>query len=350
MEEFVLCSECFKDQGLKLDAFNVGIESQTSCPNCNGKNGRKLNKELVAKLAYRFFVVGTIHRTPFGGAPVIQFNEHQYNNSDIQVSNWLKNDVELIEESIGIGFFHYGPRMWMVGEVEPLKSLKDETQREDVINQILETYPKIIFSKDDIFYRLRKNPDEPTNFDEYDSPPDEFLGKNRLDSADLPIMYGSQDLEVCIHECRVTIEDELFVATLSPKEDLRLLDLTELIEQDVTEFESLDMAIHMLFLAAEHSYEITREIAFLAYQAGFDGLIYPSYFSLVRTGAIPFDTLYGISVRRFPSYKEHAKAQTIPNIALFGRPINKSIVEVKCINKLALKKANYNFHFGPVEY
>jgi hypothetical protein len=60
-------------------------------------------------------------------------------------------------------------------------------------------------------------------------------------------MYGSQDLQVCIHECRVTAEDEVFVASLAATRDLKLLDLTHLLyEEHVTEFESPDMAVHML--------------------------------------------------------------------------------------------------------
>ena len=61
-------------------------------------------------------------------------------------------------------------------------------------------------------------------------------------------MYASQDLQVCLHECRVTAEDKIFVATLKPVKPLKLLNLEEiLVEEGVTEFESLDMAVHMLF-------------------------------------------------------------------------------------------------------
>lgn len=56
----------------------------------------------------------------------------------------------------------------------------------------------------------------------------------------LPIMYASQDLQICVHECRVTAEDDLYVATLAPSRDMKLLDLTELLTEDVSEFESLD--------------------------------------------------------------------------------------------------------------
>ena len=352
MTEVVLCSNCFNDQGLRLTAFNIGIDKNGFCPQCKTENGRKLNKELVEKLAYRFFVRGTVHRTYFGGAPVIQFNEQHYKNSSIDVSKWIENDIKLIEDTIKVGFFYYGPKLWMVGEVEPLKELESKSERQEIINRILKEYPTRIFSKKEIIYRLRKEPKDPSNFDEYDSPPlgNENLGKGRFDSSNFPIMYASQDLEICVHECRVTVDDKLFLATLYPTRDLKLLDLTEIMDEDVTEFESLDMAVHMLFSVGEHSYEITREISLTANQAGFDGLIFPSYFSLVRKGAIPFGSVYGISIRKFPSYKTHAKSQIIPNVALFGRPIEEKIIDVKCINRLVLNKIKYDVLFGPVVY
>ena len=112
-------------------------------------------------------------------------------------------------------------------------------------------------------------------------------------------MYGSQDIDICIHECRAAAEDDIYVATLKPQQDMRLLDLTHVLKEDVTEFESLDMAIHMLFLAHSHSYEISRAISLAAKDAGFDGLVYPSFFSLMRTGGRPFETSYGLSLRRY---------------------------------------------------
>jgi hypothetical protein len=120
-------------------------------------------------------------------------------------------------------------------------------------------------------------------------------------------------------------------------------------EEKVTEFESLDMAVHMLFLAGKHSYEITREIARAAHAAGYDGVVYPSYFSLLRTGGMPFETTYGISHRRVPQLVDREKAKTIPNLALFGRPVEQHVISVSCINKLILNRVEYGVQFGPVE-
>lgn len=154
------------------------------------------------------------------------------------------------------------------------------------------------------------------------------LDAERLVSlANLPLPPGSQDLSGPV------------------------LDLTHVLKEDATEFESLDMAIHMLFLARSHSYEVSRAISWAVKDADFDGLIYPSFFSLVRTGGLPFETAYGLSLRRFhPQAEQYAKAFTIPNFALFGRPLESSLVRVECINRLILTQIGYRGHFGPVSY
>lgn len=347
--EPLVCSACFRDQGLRLDAENIGEKSDTLCPHCGTTTGAKLSKAALERLAHRFFVWGSLHKVDYGAAPIIQFNDKQ--KTSINVSPWLKADVEIFEKTLGIGFFHYGPRLWMVGEVEPLKALQKADTRAAIINRILKEYPTFDLKSEETFYRVRKSPIPPTDHKQYDSPPDALVGTGRLDTVAHPVLYASPDLEVCVHELRMTAEDELFVATMSPTNSLRLLNLGVLLREDqsVTEFESLDMAVHMLFLAGRHSYEITRAIAQAAEAAGFDGLIYPSYFSLLRLGIMPFQTVYGISFRRIPQLQPHEEARIIQNLALFGRPVTDGRVTIKCINKLITRRIAYEFHFGPVE-
>ena len=347
MTDVALCSGCFHDQGLRLDAELIGVVDSSACPNCGSETGRKLNAELISALAHRFFVWGTLQRCDYGAAPLVQFNQHQ--STSISTSPWFEQDIRLIERTIGVGFFYYGPRLWMVGEVEPLKALREPSLRLSIISRILAEYPTTLLCEAEAFYRIRRDPKKPDDFGEYDSPPLALAGSGRLDSSGFPVMYGSQDLQVCIHECRVTAEDDLYVATLSPTRQLKLLDLSALLQEEhVTEFESLDIAIHMLFLAGKHSYEVARDLARSAHSAGFDGVVYPSYFSLIRTGGMPFETTYGISHRRFLHLHEHENAKTIPNLALFGRPIKEHKVNVRCINKLILRHVEYDVHFGPV--
>ncbi|HDZ45500.1 hypothetical protein LCGC14_0194300 [marine sediment metagenome] len=112
-DSILLCSDCFEDEGLRIDAYKIGLESSEECPKCKSKGGQKLTKELIRGLAWRFFVSGTTIRCEYGAAPVVQTNEHHYGKSDIRPSLWLESDVKLIEGAAKIGFFHYGPRLWM---------------------------------------------------------------------------------------------------------------------------------------------------------------------------------------------------------------------------------------------
>ncbi len=347
-DELLICSECFQDEGLKLVADSIGIQNPRKCPNCYSINGKKLTKQLVHKLCYLFFVRGTIVKFEFGGCPTIQFNEQHFNQSEIQVSPWLSNDLRLLEKVGKIGLFKYGPRLWMTGNIEPLKGLQKEIERDQIINKILNTFPNKEISNKDYFYRIRINPKNPSDVFEYDSAPDFFLGLNRFDHVGFPVLYGSSDLELCIHECRVSVDDNLFVGKLVPNQKLNILDLSVLLEEKSTEFESLDIAIHFLFLAGQHSYPICRQIAKRAQEYGYDGIIYPSYFSYLKMGSIPFDTIYGLSIRRIPQLKNVAESQGIPNIALFGHPVKENKINVTCINKVILKRVSYELTFGPV--
>lgn len=342
----VACSHCFRDRGLQLDAERIGQEVSGACPNCGTTGYKKLPEAGVEALAHRFFVWGSLCRARYGAAPLIQFNQHQ--KTSIALAPWLEDDVRLFERLLGVGFFHYGPRFWMIGEVYPLKDLQTKKGQATVIARILSEYPTRLLEPEEAFYRIRVNPSEPGDPAQFDSPPPQFAGRGRLDSKGHPVLYGSPDLELCVHECRVTAEDELFVATLNPSDALRLLDLSVILkEEHVTEFESLDMAVHMLFLAGKHSYRITRAISDAARLAGFDGIVYPSYFSLLRLGQMPFQTVYGISHRRIPQFQEHEQAKSVPNLALFGRPLAEGKVSVSCINRLILSRVSYDFHFGP---
>jgi len=345
-----LCSNCLTDTGLRLDAEACGIVNALPCPNCASRVGKRLTKQLIDYLTYRFFVRGSVIKYQYGAAPGLQFNTHKFRKGDYRPSKWLERDLNLLSEAGGFGVFHYGPRAWMYGEVYPLKDLQNATLRGDVINRILREYPSVRWSENEAFFRVRVNPSNPDRDSEYDSPPDTFLGNGRLDSKDFPVLYCSQDIEGCIHECRVTAEDDVYAATLTPARPLLLLDLTVRLDEpfSITEFESLDMAVHMLFSAGAHSYEISRAIASAAQAAGFDGLLCPSYFSLLRSGKMPFETTLGMSWRRLPGGAQYAKWGMFPNIALFGRPLADGHVQLSCINRVVLSRVKYRLSYGPV--
>jgi len=342
-----LCSRCFAGEGLRIDAERLGDEVSETCSNCSAIEGRKLTTKLVEALAYRFFVYGSMQRFAYGAAPRVQFNE--YRETDIAVAPWLEADLRLLERILGVGFFHYGRRFWMHGEIAPLKALQDDTTLPETVERILREYPAVEVTPNDSFYRIRKSPSAADDPLQYDSPPTSIGATGRLESDRLAVLYGSTDLQICIHESRVTAEDELYLATMAPLRPLRVLDVSALLENgEVDEFSSLDLALHMLFLAGKHSYPITRQLALAASASGFDGIIYPSYFSLLQTGAVPFQTIRGMATRLIPQLSEFEKAKVIPNLGLFGWPVREKKITVRCINRIFLQQVAYAVIFGPV--
>lgn len=342
-----LCSDCFRNSGLRIEAKKLGLANSERCAHCGLTTGAKLSHHDIEEVAHRFFVRGSMVRADFGGAPQIQFNSHQ--RSSIDPNSFHTDDADLISATIGVGFFYYGPNLWMLGEVYPLQALQDENERGGVLRRIVTEYPEQTISDALIFYRLRKSVDEPGNAAQYDSAPSAARGTGgRLDSEDLPVLYASTDLQLCVHECRVASEDEAYVACLKADQPLRMLDLTGVLREDVTAFESLDIAVHMIFLASSHAYPITRAIARAAHEAGFDGIIFPSYFSLIRTGGAFLETVYGLPARMMQGSDAREAAKTVPNFALFGHPVAEGKVSVVCINRLYVRQASYDLGFGPV--
>ena len=54
----------------------------------------------------------------------------------------------------------------MLGEVEPLKALHDESTRDDVVKRILAEFPERVITTEQKVVRLRKNPARPTDPEE----------------------------------------------------------------------------------------------------------------------------------------------------------------------------------------
>ncbi|TCB32905.1 RES domain-containing protein [Acinetobacter sp. ANC 4635] len=237
----------------------------------------------------------------------------------------------------------------MLGEIGPLKQMQLSNGEESyVFQRIVDEYPVSFLSEEQIIYRIRKNPQNNPNIIDFDAPPIEYLGNGRLDSKDNPIFYCSTDLELCLHECRVSSEDQIFVGMFKPTKKLKLLDLSVVLEEDCTEFESLDLSVLMLFLASKHAYIILQNLSKFIKNQGFDGVVYPSYFSMLKTGSIPFETVIGISNRRLEDFKKYEASKIVQSIALFGYPLNDNKLDVISMNRLLLDQVKYDFTMAPI--
>src|SRR5687768_1719738 len=95
VEEFEVCAHCFFDEGLRIDASHLGVQSGQPYPHCHRTSGNKLTKERLLQVAHRFFVLGTTVRTGFGAAPLTQLNEHRYGETETPFSPWLLKDLKL---------------------------------------------------------------------------------------------------------------------------------------------------------------------------------------------------------------------------------------------------------------
>jgi hypothetical protein len=343
--EILACSRCFNNEGLMLDADTLDLDQIGECPRCIEKTGKKLDRKALFSLAHRFFVLGSTSAADFGAAPTIQFNQHQ--TTDQFLKERLPSDVSIFEQELGVGFFHYGPPLWMYGYITPLEQLQDKVSRPQIVAEIMDRYPVMELPSSESFYRVRVNPKNPFDSVQYDSPPANAEATGRFGMNNMSVLYGSPDLQTCLHECRVSTSDEVYFAKLHPNRNLRLLNLCEILEENDNWFESLDLSLHFLFLAGEHSYKISREIAETAFENSYDGILFPSHFGFLRTGAPPFDSVYGMPTRRISQLASNEMRKIVPNIALFGNPIQSGLVSCISINRIFIEQVEYGLRFGP---
>lgn len=325
--DIVMCSECFQDKGLKYEACQVGFDDDSMCPVCGNTNGTKLTNEQIQSLCNRFFISGTYEKTEFGGASVLNVSEGGRYDSDISVGEGLKNDISLLYDKLGIGVFYSAPQMWRIGLISWLEDLtgKNKRKREKAIKKIVSRVHSIEIGTDSVFYRMRTNlTDGILEAKTFDAPPTQHASAGRLNEEGVSILYGAFDIETCIHECRASINDTLYVAAIKPLMKLKLLDFTDVCgdPDETTPFEMLSIAISFLFTANNNAYAIIQALADQARGMGYDGVIYPSFFNQIRE-------------------KEYK------NIALFGRPVEEGKVRVECVNRLVLNSAQYSFVLGP---
>ena len=327
------------EMGAKLDSDNT-------CPACKSVGGTKLNKCSLAKLAKEFFENGTFYKTDFGGAPVITFR-HNSSSEENLFGCWISPDVKLFEDILDIGFILNAPKLWQVGINDELEKLQQEANREQVIDQIIDQAPEIKKGEDFQFFRVRSCSLGNGEFDssskgEFDSPPNKSSNFDRFDTSNFPVLYGSTDLQSCLHECRVTLEDIIYVAKLHPRQKLKLLNLIDFPSQSgSTPHDSLATTVDMLFYEGKRAYDITRKIAFEAGKKGFDGLIYPSYINNLQKKE------YNTSTLGIPNSTPIVQDQIIQNLAIFGRPIQEGKLQVSSINRVFLRQSSYVIKFGP---
>ena len=156
------------------------------------------------------------------------------------------------------------------------------------------------------------------------SPPDTIRKYQRFDSEHLPILYAARDVETCLHESRVTLQDECYVAVLVAKKKMNLLDLSGCgSPNNVTPFENPRIWLQSLLYDSDSSYEACRGLARRIQTKGHDGFVYTSYF-------------------------QQAAQRTHQNVAVFGRPVVSGDFAVRSLQKLRLNDVAYAWQFASI--
>lgn len=329
--DFRLCSECFKDVGLKLEARRIGTQYDYSCPNCKLSNGYALNDDQLRELQTQFFSRATAPNQYRQEVAVLGVGTDPPDHP-IELRPETLTDWSLIRRAVGGRLWFRSPRLFYLGITNHF-GLHASLPKDVVRNQIV---PKLRFTEIDTsttIYRIRLDLNDHTKFDEeqYDTPPNpKRRNFFRFDNRKLPIFYGSPNLQVCIHECRVTLLNDIFVASFTPTKTLSLIDLTDNYNQpkDIDPFDNLEwFFIGLMNSAQPKAYRHCRRIAQTIRDiTKADGFVYNSYYT---------------------NAAGDSEGKTV-NYALFGRPLSEGKLEVKSINTVRLERIQYAYHLGPL--
>ena len=321
-DQIVICSDCFKDFGLRAIAAHRGTMVPSVCPVCKSTTGSKLTKNELEELCGTYFVRGS---TPTGKgifAPQIQFND-QREEYHLFSTPTVNDDIEMLARVHKIRCFYYCPPLWQFGK--PCEEDGTMSWNDSEFDYVIDNCQTRIIDQQTLVYRLQLNVSETELIDSrFCSPPDAIRKFQRFDSRDLPILYAAFDVETCLHESRITLEDACFVAVLKPLEITKLLDLSKCTSPAAAnQFENPNIWLHALLYNGKDIYEVCRRLANRIHARGFDGFIYPSYF-------------------------QQSAERTHHNIAFFGRPVKAGKLLLHSLQKVRLSNVAYDWQFAPV--
>lgn len=316
----MLCSECFTNEGLRIESKKIGSNSKMQCTNCLCNDATILDADNCYQLMQQFFVYGSVPPNVGEMAPVYMVNDYDHK---YELPHIYKHDHDLLKKETGLSAFHYGPPLWRLGYTEYYNDLEDDKADLKAVDALLTKCTSATIPAGQKIYRIRTNP-AGNIFDEqsYDSPPSK-KEYGRFDSPTLNVLYGSFDIEACIHECKSTLIDEIVLATLVVNKELHLINFFDnFLQTEDGPFKSVSLTMHTLQMTTTN-YHHCRRLALRARELGYDGFIYKSFYSI-------------------------AKEQEIKNIGIFGRPVSERTLSLDSLNRIRLRKMDIDYILGPL--
>jgi RES domain-containing protein len=342
MGEKLLCSECFSNFGLRSEATHIGDQDDRPCENCSSRNGAALDHDGLDELMTRFFVEGS--RQPYLPTVYrIDYSNVGKQHAPVRFDETLQFDYELLARRLEVLRYH-APKLRIMGLGGPYSDFADALeffdQNGDRVNltrvgtEILKRCSDAFLEPGERIYRIRTNPKRIHDPKDIDTPPpqnDTAKSSGRFDSGDLPVLYASSDVETAIHESRVRLGDEIILGTLEIFIRQKLVDL-DTVKVCSEGGRNLNADYHYFLRGRLGSqepidYRMLRSLAFEARVAGFDGIKFRSFYSMLRDNN-----------------------ESAVNYALFGYPIKEERLKLKSWNTVRLLKASYDFQFGPLPH
>ena len=322
----MLCSNCFKNEGLRIEAKKIGINNKSLCDRCNTKDGHNIDKQKIQHLIIEFFHHGSTDKDY--QIPIYRLSMLKEGDK-IPFRSEILSDIKLLNEESGYNIAYNDPQTFLLGITdisERLEEVDNESKqrKNKILDELFDKFTPKVLMKGSKIYRVRKNPDKPIDESEYDSPPHEHITEGRLNDNNMAIFYGSDNISTCVHEVKGTVYDDLFVATCNVRKELNIFSFLDSKNHlDIDDINNHISYISYLF-RTDLNYKMCQLLASRAKEKGYDGIEYYSYFS-------------------------KAAGVRMSNIALFGYPLKNGVLHLDSINKLRIKKTEYEFNFGPVE-
>lgn len=290
----------------------------------------QLDRAVIEELRDQFFSRSTAtHRYQMDVAVLGIGGDHEDYVKRLRLET--KTDWRTIKKIVGGSLFYRSPRLFYLGVTNHF-GLYGSLRKETILKEVI---PKLRFktlNKKTELFRIRVNLDAKQQFDKYqfDSPPAKRRHFSRFENSKLPVLYASPSMKVCIHECRVTLADDVFIATLRPTTKLRLIDLSGNYDEpeDIDPFDSVEWFLRgLMFSSRPDVHRHCRRIAqTIKEETRCDGIVYNSYFMNV--------------------VGDNSEPQI--NYGIFGNPINEGKLRVSSINTVKLEQIAYDFRLGPI--
>jgi len=326
----MVCSDCFKNEGLRLEALKLGHTRSEKCPRCGSEKGAFLNENQCGELLEKFFIDGTMSIGTFGISP---YKLGAGNPHDIKFDLTLHDDFEILIAVDALGLRRRSPKTWHVGDTKHWGAFEEMIQyrrttgklpenADETVDEILERCRKFTLRKGIRFYRIRKNLEASILAESYDSPSAQDR-PSRLSRDGISVLYGAFDAETCIHESRCRIDDEICVATMETLVDLNTVNLGDAPYHPEKDDPWTSPSIFLSQVMRSPQHDECQIIGERAFEHGISAVQFPSFFSQVLDN-------------------QHA------NIAIFGRPIREKKARIHSLNRIKLERVRYEYVFGPI--